>query len=82
MIKQAVTISVAEKTRENRIRRRAARRGLTLSKSRRFDAGAIDYGKFALLDHKGKAVNPPTPEGFVHSWTLDQIEAHLAGLHK
>jgi hypothetical protein len=65
------------KTRENRLRRLAVRRGLTLSKRRRKDHDAIDYNLFALLDHKGKAINPPLPTGHIHSWGLDQIEEYL-----
>jgi hypothetical protein len=76
MTKHAIT--TAEKTRENRIRRKARRRGLTLSKSRRLDTGALDYGKYALLDHRtGKPVTPLIAGEFTHSQTLDQIEAWL-----
>lgn len=38
----------AYKTRENRIRRVAERRGLTLTKTRRRDPQAVDYGHYYL----------------------------------
>jgi hypothetical protein len=41
-----------EKTRENRLRRVAARRGLVLQKSRRRDPWALDYGAYWLLDEE------------------------------
>jgi hypothetical protein len=71
----------ATKTRENRARRAARRRGLRLSKSRTRDTGGSDFGLYGLfLD--GKAVNPPLlPGKFKHSWTIDQVEDYLAG-HK
>ena len=66
------------KTRENRLRRLARRRGLTLSKSRRLDRGALDYGLFALLDRQtGKPVTPLLAGEFTHSLTIDAIEAWL-----
>lgn len=54
-----MTTDAATKTRENQLRRVAARRGLTLSKARRIDPGAVDYNLYALIDDDGKAVNPP-----------------------
>ena len=38
----------SEKVRENRLRRMAKRQGLALSKSRRRDPLAIDYGQWRL----------------------------------
>jgi hypothetical protein len=69
---------MTSRARENRLRRAAWRRGLTLSRSRRRDPGGLDFGLYALLDHKGCPVNPPLPAGFVHSLTLDAVEAFLA----
>lgn len=37
------------KTRENRIRRMAERQGLTLTKSRRRDPRAVEYGRYYIL---------------------------------
>ena len=69
---------VATKVRENRLRRIADRRGYRLSKSPRRDPNALDYGLFALLEHRtGGAVNAPLADHFVHSWDLDTVEAYL-----
>jgi len=43
-----------EKVRENRLRRVAARRGFVLSKIRRVDPKALDYGKWILSTAGGK----------------------------
>ena len=73
-----MTTDTATKTRENRLRRVAARQGYRLSKRKRHDPNAIDYGLFALIDIKtGGAVNAPLADHFVHSWTLDQVEKWL-----
>jgi hypothetical protein len=72
----------AVKSRENKLRRKARRLGYRLEKSRRFDPDAVDYGLFALIDPHGKAVNPPLPGKFKHSWTIDQVEGFLKGKHK
>lgn len=40
----------SDKVRENRLRRTAERRGLTLVKSRRRDTHATDYGTYRLGD--------------------------------
>jgi hypothetical protein len=41
---------MADKVRENRVRRMAARQGLQLIKSRTRDPRALDYGSYMLLD--------------------------------
>jgi hypothetical protein len=41
---------MADKVRENRVRRMAARQGLRLVKSRTRDPRALDYGSYMLLD--------------------------------
>jgi hypothetical protein len=41
---------MADKVRENRVRRMAARQGLQLVKSRTRDPRALDYGSYMLLD--------------------------------
>jgi len=64
-----------EKTRENRARRAAERRGLRLERSRRRDPQAIGYGRYQLID---VATNTVTSLGGVGGWlTLDQAEAQL-----
>lgn len=45
-----------EKVRENRLRNTARRRGWELSKSRRRDPLATDFGVWSILDAKGKVV--------------------------
>ncbi|WP_200213399.1 hypothetical protein [Micromonospora coerulea] len=61
-----------DKVRENRLRRMAERQGLTLTKSRRRDPRAVDYGKYWLADANTTAMQ--TPE---QGMTLDEIETHL-----
>jgi hypothetical protein len=43
-------MKAAEKVRENRIRRVAARQRLRLERSRRRDSRAVDYGRYQLID--------------------------------
>lgn len=68
---------MSDKVRENRLRRMAERRGLVLIKSRRRDALAVDFGRFALADN---LTNAPT-FGFglsgLPSAGLDEIETFL-----
>lgn len=45
----------SEKTRENRLRRMAARQGFAFCKTRRIDPRAADYGTYTLTPAKGKA---------------------------
>ena len=66
-----------DKTRETRLRGMARRQGLELSKSRRRDPNALDYGLYALIMDNGGAVNPAIIGHFVHSWDLDQVEYYL-----
>ena len=59
-----------EKVRENRARRAAERQGLRLTRSRRRDVRALDYGKYWL--YRGdEAVTPAEGVG------IDEIEAYL-----
>ena len=62
--------SMADKVRENRLRRKADRMGLLLSKSRRRDPDALDYGLYALImPETGDTIHQP-PAKFPHSpWT-------------
>ena len=61
----------AAKAREVRLRGKAERQGKQLTRSRRRDPDALDYGVWTLWDAKGK------PE--VESKDLDVIEHHLTG---
>jgi hypothetical protein len=66
------------KSREIGLRRRAPRCGYRLAKCARRDPNAIGYGLYALVSvETGEPVNPPLVGTFPHSWTLDQVEAHL-----
>jgi hypothetical protein len=66
------------KSREIGLRRRAPRCGYRLAKCARRDPNAIGYGLDALVSvETGEPVNPPLVGTFPHSWTLDQVEAHL-----
>jgi hypothetical protein len=58
----------SEKVRENRLRRVAGRRGWTLSKSRRRDPLAVDFGTWTLTGPGRKARTFPD---------LDAVEAFL-----
>jgi hypothetical protein len=69
---------MAEKTRENRLRRMADRQGLRLQKSRSRDPNACDFGLYALIDHQtGGAINPRLAQRWVCSWSLKDVEDHL-----
>jgi hypothetical protein len=57
---------------ENRVRRMAARQGMSLTKSRRRDGAAVDYGVYWLTDSNSICVTPG-PTG----WYLDEIERFL-----
>lgn len=63
------------KVRENRLRRMAQRQGLALSKSRRRDPYAIDFGDYYLWDPDTNAMVYGEP-GRV-PLDLDDIEAYL-----
>ena len=58
----------SEKVRENRVRRVAGRRGWTLSKSRRRDPLAVDFGTWTVTGPGRKAKTFPD---------LDAVEAFL-----
>jgi len=69
----------AEKVRENRLRRMAARQGFQLAKSRRRDDRALDYGRYWLYDaHTGDMVWIPGTVAVNHySADLDDVEDFL-----
>jgi hypothetical protein len=65
-----------EKVRENRLRRMAERQGLRLTRSRRRDPRAIDYGGYMIVDAETNVVMAGgTPVPFFLS--LDDVEAWL-----
>jgi hypothetical protein len=71
-----------EKVRENRLRRMAERRGLTVHKSRRRDRGALDYGQM-WLERWAVQDALDTPSGN-EVWagpfrSLDDLEDYFAG---
>ncbi|WP_431881545.1 hypothetical protein [Micromonospora chalcea] len=66
-------MSTNEKVRENRLRRSAARQGLTLTRSRRRDPRAVDFGRYWLASSDGEI--QCDPEGL----TIDQVEERLLG---
>ena len=69
-------MDVAEKVRENRVRRMAERQGLKVVKSRRKDPRGIGYGKYKVLDATTmKPVFGSKPDEY--SATLDEVEAWL-----
>lgn len=59
-----------DKIRDNRLRRAAARQGLELTRSRRRDPRALEFGRYCLTNSKGEPVLP--------AWsTADEIEKYL-----
>jgi hypothetical protein len=58
----------SDKVRVNRLRRKAARQGYGLHKTRRIDPDAKDYGTYTLTPEKGK------PRTFA---SIDEVEAFL-----
>jgi len=67
------SMSPEDKVRENRLRRVAQRRGLKLTRSRRRDSRALDYGRYWLTDLQANTVM--TSE---FGLTLDEVDAYLA----
>ena len=68
----AQTSSGSDKIRENRLRRMASRQGYVLTKSRRRDPRAVDYGGYFLAD-----ANTSRLETSEHGMDLDEVEAYL-----
>jgi hypothetical protein len=71
-------LDTAEKVREARLRRAAARQGYALAKTRRRDPNAWDYGTYMITDLRTNAVVAGTEVIGRPSWTLDDIEGWLA----
>jgi hypothetical protein len=67
-----------DKVRESRLRRKAASFDLRLTKSRRRDHDALDYGLYGLiLNSCNGLINPALIGQYIHSWTLDEVEQYL-----
>jgi len=67
---------MADKVRENRARRAAARQGLALLKSRRRDPNSLGYGGYMIQDLRTNTVvagGGPTPYGLA----LPDVEEYL-----
>ena len=66
------------KIEEARLRRMAHRQGLILSKSRRRDPNALDYGLYALLDQStGGTVHEYFAERYMHALDLNDVRNWL-----
>jgi hypothetical protein len=72
-------MNTKKKVRENRLRRIADRQGLKLSKSRRRDPRAVDYGGYMLTDQRSGMVVYGSSSGFAYQADLDDIENYLEG---
>jgi hypothetical protein len=71
--------STDEKTREARLRRKAASCDLRLVKSRARDPDRLDHGLYGLIiGGIGGMVNPATVTGQICSWSLDDVEQYLS----
>lgn len=68
------SMDTAQKVRENRLRRMAARQGLRLEKSRRRDPRALDYGTYRLRD---EATQTAVVVSDRPTLTLDDVERYL-----
>jgi hypothetical protein len=69
-------MSDTDKVRENRLRRAAQRQGLALTKSRRRDPRATDYGTYMLTDPQTNAVVAYGLQSG-YGMSLDNIETAL-----
>ena len=69
----------AEELREIRVRRMAERRSLRLQRSRRRDPSAPEYGRYMLRDVNTRVAVAGTTSTGEPMWTLDDVEAYLAG---
>ena len=70
-------MDTSEKVRENRLRQMAGRQGLSLSKSRRRDPRALDFGAWHVVTRRTagwRGAELVSPE---QGMTLDEIEAFL-----
>jgi hypothetical protein len=63
----------ADKVRERRARRALARQGYRLSKTRRRDTRAVDYGTYAILPASGRG------QSVASGLSLDRVERWVDG---
>ena len=71
--------TTTDKTREARLRRKAASYDLRLTKSRARDPYRLDHGLYGLIIVSiGGTINPATVTGQICSWTLDDVEQYLS----
>jgi hypothetical protein len=69
-------VSSKDRTREQRLRRKAERQGLALRSSGRRDPDALDYGRYFLVDERNAVVVGTTATGRAN-FTLDDVEVYL-----
>ena len=67
----------ASRVKENRLRRMASRRGLTLRRSPRRDKLAIDYGLYAIVPNKGRGLMHQAGAISIFALTMLEVEAYL-----
>lgn len=67
----------ADKVRENRLRRMAARQGYQLAKSRRRDPLAVDFGVYWIVDPNSNAIVAGDPSNG-GGMDLDTVEKWLS----
>ncbi len=68
----------SEKVRENKLRRKAARMGYRVSKSRSRDPDAMDFGLYAIIDNQTNGLmHASLADHWSHALTLDQVEHWL-----
>jgi len=72
----AEPMTTAEKTRETRLRRMAERQGLRLTKSRRRDERALDYGTYGLVDAWTNSLEVGDPNTG-YGLSIDEVENAL-----
>lgn len=67
-----MTEDQAFKVRENRLRRAAARQDLRISKARRMDPRAVDYGRYYVHDGHTNTVVAELPD-------IEALDSYLTG---
>ena len=68
------------KVEESRLRRVARRQGFFLSKSRRRDPQALDFGLYAILaEGTMYPVHAALIDRFIHSLTIEEVREYLEG---
>jgi hypothetical protein len=67
------------RARENRVRRAAARQGLTLNKIQRRDPAALGWNRWLLTDPEGALLISHVMRGIETGASIDQVEDFLRG---